>query len=52
MLYHYIRERSGALSTSYRSNWFELRKDEHKCVVEYFRMLGILSKDKEYYIED
>lgn len=47
-LYHYIRERSGALSTSYRSNWFELRKDEHKCVVEYFRMLGILSKGKEY----
>lgn len=47
-LYHYIRERAGALSTTYRSNWFELRKGENVYICEYFKKLGIYESGYEY----
>lgn len=39
--YHYIKERSGSLTSKYKENLFEIRKAEYKEFVEYFNNLGI-----------
>lgn len=45
--YHYIRERKGALTKSFKSNFFEIRKKEFYEYNEYFEKWDI-SKDKYY----
>ena len=45
--YHYIREREGAATKSYKENLFEIRKNEFKEFNEYFESWGI--KKEKYY---
>lgn len=49
-LYHYVRERMGNLSTSYRPNWFELRKNEHALFVDAYSNLGIDSYESKEFL--
>jgi glycosyltransferase involved in cell wall biosynthesis len=34
--YHYVRGRAGAVTGSYIKNWFEIRNEEHKRMLEFF----------------
>lgn len=50
--YHYIREREGAATTKYVKNWFRIRKEENKRILQFFNELrspeNISSLDSEY----
>jgi glycosyltransferase involved in cell wall biosynthesis len=39
-LYHYVRERSGNLSTTFRKNWYDLRLEEYRRIGAMYRLLG------------
>lgn len=48
--YHYTCHTRGSLSTCYRENLFELRKNEHRRFEQYFRELGCLDSRAEEYL--
>lgn len=39
--YHYIKGRKGSLTSDYINNWFEIRNEEHKRLLNYFAIHGI-----------
>lgn len=49
--YHYTCHIKGSLSTRYRENLFELRRDEHCRFVQYFRELGRLDDRAVEYLD-
>lgn len=49
-LYHYIREREGSVTTSYRDDWFELRVGEHRRLTDYFKRNNLYDDDTEEFL--
>jgi glycosyltransferase involved in cell wall biosynthesis len=47
--YHYVRERQGNLSTSYRSNWFSIRLQEYLRYTEMYKQIGCWDQDVKLY---
>jgi glycosyltransferase involved in cell wall biosynthesis len=47
--YRYVRERQGNLSTAYRSNWFDLRLQEHLRYTEMYKQIGCWSQSVQLY---
>lgn len=48
--YHYTCHIKGSLSTSYREDLFEIRREEHRCFEAYFQDLGCLTEPAEEYL--
>ncbi len=43
-LYHYIRERDGAATAKFIRNWYEVRSEENRRLVDFFKTAGIYNE--------
>jgi len=48
--YHYIRERIGSATSSYISDWFKIRLEEHERFINFFYNCGIYNSEAKEFV--